>query len=162
MKIVMIAAVGKDNQIGKDNKLLWALKDDMKHFVDSTTGKTVIMGRKTFESMGCSPLKNRINIVITRQNIQVKDVNIVDSVEKALSLAKTFEKDIYVIGGQEVYTHFMKYATHLSISHVDSDKEADTFFPLIDHSEWEVVSWRDFSENERNRCSFIIMEYKRK
>ena len=137
--ISLITIMDKNNGIGFGNNLLWELKDDLSYFKETTTGSVVIMGRKTFESIG-KPLPRRINIVLSRKDLDIDGVIVVNNVQSALDLAKGHNKKIFVIGGSEIYKLFLPYANHLHISEVDDEKEADAFFPEINLTEWKEVS----------------------
>lgn len=162
MKITLIAGIGKNNELGAGNKLLWDLPADMKHFRTTTKGKPVIMGRKTFESIG-RPLPKRRNIVITRNtDFSVTGVETVSSLEEALSITAS-EEEVFIIGGAQIYELAIDSATHLNISHVEADfPEADTFFPNISLKEWEETSRTHFPKNEENSYNFDVVQYKRK
>ena len=139
--ISLIAAIGKNNELGKGNTLLWSMPADMKHFQETTRGHTVVMGRKTFESIG-RPLPNRKNIVITRdENYSRQNIDIARSLEEALELAKLEKnEEIFIIGGAEIYKQAILLADKLYITHIDAeDKNADVFFPKIDKREWRGV-----------------------
>ena len=136
--ISLITIMDKNNGIGFGNNLLWKLKDDLSYFKETTTGSVVIMGRKTFESIG-KPLPGRINIVLSRKDLDIDGVIVVNNVQSALDLAKGHNKKIFVIGGSEIYKLFLPYANHLHISEVDDEKEADAFFPEINLTEWKEV-----------------------
>ena len=129
--------------IGRENKLLVSIPADMKFFRTTTTGKVVIMGRKTLESFpGGLPPKNRVNIVITRdKNYKVKDAVVVHSIEEALEEAKKYsQEDVYVIGGDSIYKQMLPYCTKAHVTKIDFAYEADTFFPNLDEDEqWEVT-----------------------
>ena len=125
--ITLIAAIGKNNELGYQNKLLWSLPGDMKYFKENTTGKRVVMGRKTYESIG-RPLPNRENIVITSH--EIPEVKTVKSIDDILSL----EGDTYIIGGASIYKEFIKYAGFLLLTEVDDSPTADAFFPEFDKS----------------------------
>src|SRR5882762_3660668 len=101
MTITIVVAISENHAIGKDNKLLWYLPKDLKHFKEITTGGTVIMGRKTYESVG-KPLPNRRNIIITRQAITIEGCEVVNSIEAAIALCKT-EEEVFIVGGAEIY-----------------------------------------------------------
>lgn len=139
----LIVAVDKNWAIGKDNKLLVSIPQDMKFFRETTTGKVVVMGRKTLESFpGGQPLKKRTNIVLTRdKNYQVKDAIIVHSVDELLEELKNYdEKEIYVIGGESIYRALLPYCKVAHVTKIDHAYEADTYFPnLDDMDEWEVT-----------------------
>jgi len=157
--ITMIAAAAENNALGKDNKLIWHLSDDLKHFKNLTKGHHVIMGRKTFESMP-KALPNRTNVVITRQkDYTADDAHIVHSLEAALALAQEDEQP-FIIGGGEIYTQGLAYADSIELTRVHADFEADTFFPEIDPAKWREV-WRenrDADEKHQHAFSFIRYE----
>ncbi len=137
----LIVAADANWGIGRENKLLVSIPADMKFFRTTTTGKVVIMGRKTLESFpGGLPLKNRVNIVITRdKNYKVKDAVVVHSIEEALEEAKKYsQEDVYVIGGDSIYKQMLPYCTKAHVTKIDFAYEADTFFPNLDEDEqWE-------------------------
>lgn len=139
----LIVAVDKNWAIGKDNKLLVSIPQDMKFFRETTMGKVVVMGRKTLESFpGGQPLKKRTNIVLTRdKNYQVKDAIVVNTVEALLEELKKYdEEDVYVIGGESIYRLLLPYCKVAHITKIDHAYEADTYFPNLDEmDEWEVT-----------------------
>src|SRR3989344_1028630 len=140
--ISLIAAIGKNNELGKDNSLVWNMPTDLKYFRAKTKGHTVIMGRKTFEAIG-RPMPERRNIIITRDKTYKKDgIEVVHSLQEALRLAQGDNEDeIFVIGGEEIFKQAMDIADRLYITHIDAtDKEADTFFPEIIPILWNEVS----------------------
>lgn len=132
LEIVMIAAIGENREMGLDNDLLWHLPNDLPRFKELTMGFPIIMGRKTYESIG-KPLAGRKNIVMSKDaKLKIEGVDVVNSVSKALaSGAECFDK-VFVIGGAEIYKLFMPYATRLELTEVDDAPEADTFFPKFD------------------------------
>lgn len=138
----LIVAADANWGIGKDNKLLVSIPADMKFFRTTTTGNVVIMGRKTLESFpGGFPLKNRVNIVLTRdKNYRVKDAIVVHSVEEALEEVKKYKEDVYVIGGDSIYKQMLPYCDKAHVTKIDFAYEADTFFPNLDEDkEWKVT-----------------------
>ena len=143
----LIVAVDKNWAIGKDNKLLVSIPQDMKFFRETTMGKVVVMGRKTLESFpGGQPLKKRTNIVITRdQNYSVKDAIVVHSVEEALEELKNYNsEDIYVIGGDSIYRQMLPYCDVAHVTKINHAYEADTYFPNLDEKEdWLVTGVSD-------------------
>lgn len=156
----MIAAIGKNRELGRDNKLIFDLKKDMAHFREITSGHTVIMGRKTFESIGRA-LPNRTNIVISRDK-EFKshhDIKIVSTAEEALEEAKKYEeKEVFVIGGAQIYELFMPYADKLYLTIVDKEvKDADAFFPDYDKNFKRIISSRGDSEKGIN-FTFLELE----
>jgi len=130
MKISIIAAIGKNRELGKDNDLIWKVSDDLKRFKELTTGHPIIMGDITFASIG-RPLPNRTNIVLTRQkNLIIDGCEVVHSIEDAIETASQLDDTAFVIGGAEVYMSFLPYARELYITHINAeDSEADVFFP---------------------------------
>jgi dihydrofolate reductase len=155
----MIAAIGKNNELGKGNQLIWKLPADMKHFRTLTSGHPVIMGRKTFESIG-RPLPNRRNVVVTRDtNYSAEGVEIVHSLEEASALFKDPNEEVFNIGGGELYKQGMQYADKLYITHVDGQFEADVFFPTIG-PEWEKVSEEYYEKDSENAHAYSFVEYK--
>ena len=170
MIVSMIAAIGRNNELGKDNTLLWEMPRDMKYFRDTTRGHTVIMGRKTFESIGF-PLPNRQNIVVTRDHsYHPKDVDVVHSLEEALRLAaleqgkhfeeKQEETEIFIIGGGELYKQGMAFAHKLYITRIDDAPEADTHFPDIG-PEWKETSREEHLADAENPHPFAFLVYKK-
>lgn len=141
-EIVIIAAVAKNRVIGKDNRLLWNIPEDMAHFKALTTGQTVIMGRKTWESLPerFRPLPNRRNIVISRQpDYPTPGAEVAASLEIALNLASTAER-VFIIGGEQIYRQAMPIADRLEITEVDLEPEGDAWFPEIAHGVWKKPS----------------------
>lgn len=157
MNITLIAAIGKNKELGKNNKLLWNLPIDMKHFRDTTRGHTVIMGRKTYESLG-KALPNRRNIVITNDKNFVKnDIEIVHSLLDAFNLSSN-DGEVFVIGGAQIYTQAITHAQNLNITHVDGEFDADTYFPDIDQSLWKIEHEEKHLQDENNpyTCTFTL------
>lgn len=140
----IIVAIGKNNEIGKNNKLLWHIPEDLKKFKKITLGKTVIMGRNTFESIG-KPLPNRHNVVLSKnlQNINnKKNLEICDDFSKIIKKYKNSVEEVFIIGGAQIYKKALELGIveKLYISHIDfSDDEADTYFPEIDYNLWKKV-----------------------
>jgi dihydrofolate reductase len=164
--ISLIAAIGKNNELGKKNKLLWDLPADMKHFRDTTKGCTVIMGQKTFESIG-NPLPNRRNIVLTQDDsFQPQGVEIAHSLDELFKLLeKTLNKDkeIFIIGGGQIYKLFIEKADKLYITHVNAEfPDADTFFPEIDKNKWQKMKSEVLNKDVLNKYNLEFAEYVRK
>ncbi len=135
MPISIIVAISENNAIGKNNQLLWRLPADLKHFKNITSGNTVIMGRKTFDSIS-KPLPNRINIVISRQqNLKINGVELANSLEQALSLCKS-DRSIYIIGGAQIYLKALPFADKIYLTKVHQTFDADAYFPDIDERIW--------------------------
>lgn len=158
--IALIAAVAKNNAIGKDNQLLWHITEDLKYFRAVTSGGTVIMGRKTFESVG-KPLPKRRNIVISRNNdYEAEGIEMAKSLEEAFLLAANDEK-VFVIGGGEIYRQAMPFADYLYITWVNVEYEADTFFPEVDLNTWSVVEATDYERGSAFGYPFSFVKYKK-
>jgi dihydrofolate reductase len=160
MNINIVVAIAANNAIGKNNKLLWHLPKDLRHFKELTTGHTVIMGRKTFDSVG-KPLPNRRNIVVTRQNIQIDGCEVVNSLEAALELAKG-EDELDIIGGAEIYKQAMPLTNYIYLTIVHQDFDADTFFPEIDYSKWQELNREDHEPDEKHAFPFSFITLKRR
>lgn len=136
--ITLIAAIGRNGEIGLENKLLWSIPEDMKHFKSYTMGKVIIMGRKTFASIGNKPLPGRKCIVVSTQDLNGSAVWAKD-IDSALSIDYCYP-EIVVIGGASIYKQTIDRADKLVITHVDANFKADTFFPQIDPKKWKVSS----------------------
>ncbi|QBG36966.1 type 3 dihydrofolate reductase [Litorilituus sediminis] len=157
----MIVATADDNVIGKDNDMPWHLPADLAYFKKVTLGKPVIMGRKTYESIG-RPLPGRRNIVISRdENYQKEGIDTVTSVEQALALVQDVE-EIMVIGGGAIYKHCLPAATRLYITHIKASIEGDTRFPDYDDGSWQKVSSEVRDSDEKNAYQLDFCVYERK
>ncbi len=161
--ISIIVAVAKNNAIGKDNKLLCHLSEDLKRFKKLTTGHTVIMGKNTYYSLPVRPLPNRRNIVITDvANEQIDNCEMAYSIEDAISKMDA-EKENFIMGGASIYRQFMPLANKLYITWIHHEFEADTFFPDVNTLEWEIISKDDFKDiDDKNPFPFTYAVYKRK
>lgn len=159
--ITMIVAAGEDNGIGKDNDLIWHLRDDLKRFKALTSGHHIIMGRKTFETFQ-KPLPNRTHVVITRQeNYQVPDgVVVVGNLQDALDVARN-DVQPFIIGGGEIYRQSMDLADTIELTRVHSTFDADTFFPEINNAKWKEVATIYHEADEHNEFPFSFITYKR-
>ena len=158
MIVSIIVAIGENHAIGKNNQLLWHMPNDLKHFKDITSGRTIIMGRKTFDSVG-KPLPRRRNIVVTRQDIIIPGCEVVKSIEDGLALCKN-EDEVFIGGGAEIYKLAMHLTDRIYLTIIHKSFDADTFFPEIDKSEWKEVKREDFELDEKNPLpySFITLE----
>ena len=139
MKIILIAALDKGRVIGSEGSIPWNIQEDLNYFKEKTTNKAIIMGRKTFESIG-RPLPNRLNIVMTRSKEQIDDVIIAPNKEIAIEQARGFSSEIFVIGGEYIYKEFLEMASEMLLTEIDLDTEGDTYFPKWEESEWLEVS----------------------
>jgi len=160
MIISLIAAMDKNRLIGRDNGLPWYLPADFKHFKQVTLGKPVLMGRKTFESIG-KPLPGRKNIVISRSGFEVDNVIVVDSIEAAIAEVYDVE-EVMIIGGASFYQQMISAAHRMYLTHVDTECEGDTWFPEFDLHDWDIVAEESFAADEKNNFNFRIVEYRRK
>ena len=158
MIVSIIVAIGENHAIGKNNQLLWHMPNDLKHFKDITSGRTIIMGRKTFDSVG-KPLPRRRNIVVTRQEITIPGCEVVKSIEDGLALCKD-EDEVFIGGGAEIYKLAMHLTDRIYLTIIHKSFDADTFFPEIDKLEWKEVKREDFEPDEKNPLpySFITLE----
>lgn len=161
MKIALIAVIDQNNGIGKDNKLLCHLPADLKRFKTLTTGNSIIMGRKTFESLPNGSLPNRRNIVITyNPDYFAKDCNIAHSVEKAIELSDK-DKECFIIGGEQIYKIFMEKADILYITKIHHSFEADAFFPAIESNKWQLFENLYNEPDEKNIYPYSFQSYSR-
>lgn len=153
--------MGEKNEIGFENQLLWHLPKDLKHFKDLTSGHPVIMGRKTYESIG-KPLPNRTNIVISRKNDWFEEgVLIVGSIKEAVKFAKKIDEDIFIIGGGKIYEQTMDIVDKLEVTLVKADLEADTYFPKIDEKTWKKTNEVFHEKDEKNQYDFYFQTYEK-
>lgn len=159
--ITIIAAAGENNELGKDNDLVWHLPDDFKRFKQLTTGHCIIMGRKTFESFP-KPLPNRTHLVITRNETYHKEgAVVVHSLDEAL-VKSSGDVQPFIIGGGEIYTMGMQVADKIELTRVHGTFEADTFFPDIDSAAWELISKVRHEKDERHNYPFTYETWVRK
>lgn len=153
--------MAKGRVIGKDNDLIWHLSDDLKHFKNLTKGHHVIMGRKTFESMG-RPLPGRTNIVITRQkDYKAPGCILVHTLEEAIRKAEG-DSQPFVIGGGEIYKHALDYAQTIELTEVDGEFEGDTHFPQFSTDEWKEVERTHHPKDEKHDYAFDFIRYEKK
>ncbi len=156
--VTLIAAASENNIIGKDNKLIWRLSDDLKHFKELTKGHFVIMGRKTFESMP-KALPNRTNVIITRKtDYKAENAIVVNSLEKALKVAEN-DNQPFIIGGGEIYKLSMEIADRIELTRVHTSIEGDTSFPEINLEKWQEVKNEKRLKDEKNEYDFSFLRY---
>lgn len=163
MKIILIAAKAKNNVIGKDNQLIWKLSADLKRFKNLTSGHYILMGRKTFQSLG-KPLPNRTHIIITRNpDFQAPTGHFAfSSVEDAFIFCnKAGIDELYIIGGGQIYAETVNLCDRLEITDVDAEPEGDAFFPEIDLSIWEETGREDHPADEKNEYPFSFVTYEK-
>lgn len=160
--IIIIAAIGLNNELGKDNDLIWHLPADLKRFKKVTSGHSIIMGRNTFESIG-KPLPNRRSIIITRNTSYKKEgCDVVHSLEEAINLIKD-QKNAFIIGGAQIYKEAIEkqLVDQLDITKVHQNFEADVFFPTIEQSVWEEISEETFLPDDKNQYTYSFISYKK-
>ncbi len=160
--ISIIVAIAENNAIGMDNKLLCHIPGDLPRFKKITLNHTVIMGKKTFESLAGGPLNDRRNIVISDDksdnfNGCIMAYSIEDALEKCDD-----DKENFVIGGGTIYKQFLKYANKLYITKINKIFSADVFFPELDYSDWKETDREDFTESEKNDFTYSFITYKRR
>ena len=159
MKISIVVAASENLVIGYKNALPWHISDDLKHFKQITINHSVVMGRKTFESIG-KPLKERRNIVVSRdRTLKIEGVEVVNSLDEAIHRTKN-ENEIFIIGGEQIYKIAMPIATNMYITKVHSNIKGDAFFPAFDENEWKILTQKDSETSEGLNFSFI--EYQKK
>lgn len=153
--ISIIAAVSENGVIGKDGELPWHIPEDLKHFKNLTSGNVVIMGRKTYESIG-KPLPNRLNIVITRDTSKhINGCITVNSIEEAIRKASS-DKEIFIIGGGEIYKKSLKFANKIYLTKIHQHIEGDTFFPTLSNY------WKEVEREDKEGYSFITYDFFRR
>ena len=160
----LMAAMSENYVIGKAGDLPWHLPKDFKRFKEMTQGHNIIMGRKTYESLGGKPLPKRTNIVITRQEgYEGSGIVVVKSLEEALDyVAQTEDDEPFVIGGGEIYKAALPYADRIYLTIVHAEVEGDTFFPEFNQSEWEITEQEAVPADEKHDYPFTFVTYDRK
>ena len=163
MILSSVVAASTNNIIGKDNQLLWRLPNDTKFFKNTTWGMPVVMGRKTFESLG-KPLTGRTNIVIThKKDWAPEGVKVVSNLEEAMVAAADADaKEAFIIGGGEIYKQTMPLVHRIYITRVHAILQGDTSFPVIDEKEWELLSQLDFKADEKHKYDYCFQVWQRK
>lgn len=163
--IALVWAMARNGVIGRDNALPWRLPADLQHFKALTTGHPVLMGRKTFESLG-RPLANRTNIVVTRDaNYAPAGAQVAHSLDEALAIATAYlpaDRQVFVIGGENLYTQMLPRAERLYVTLVDAEVDGDARFPALDWQQWRELERREHPADDRNRyaCRFLTLERK--
>ena len=160
MTISIIAALAENNVIGKDNDLIWHLPKDLKHFKNLTTGHHVIMGRKTFESIG-RVLPNRTFIIVTRnKSYQVSGAIVTHSLQEAIERVEN-DNEAFIIGGAEIYRQSLSVANKMYLTKVHANFEGDAFFPEFEPTEWKLVSENQHKADEKNKHDFTFQEWEK-
>lgn len=156
--ISLIAAVGKNNELGLDNHLIFNIPGDLKFFRNTTLGKTVVMGRKTYESIG-KPLPKRINIVVSNTMKETDGVTIINSFEEVLEKYLNSDEEVFIIGGESLYNYFINYAQNIYLTKVYASANADKYFPSFDESNYDQTL---LGENKENNLEYKHILYRRK
>lgn len=158
--LIMIAAIGKNYELGKDNQLLWYLPSDLKFFKEKTLNKYIVMGHNTFKSFP-KPLPKRTHVVITTKDIDLgNNIIVLHSVEETLKYLKDINDDVYVIGGASIYRQFLNYADKMYLTEIEENfKDADVYFPKFNHDEWESEVLK---VDEENNLKYKHLLYKKK
>lgn len=156
--ISLIAAVGKNNELGLDNHLIFNIPGDLKFFRNTTLGKTVIMGRKTYESIG-KPLPKRINIVVSNSLKETDGITIINSFEEVLEKYLNSEEEVFIIGGKSLYNYFINYAQNIYLTKVYANAVADKYFPSFDENNYNQTL---LGENKENNLEYKHILYRRK
>lgn len=162
MMISLIVAMDRNRVIGKDNKLPWHLPADLAYFKRITMGHPIIMGRKTFESIG-RPLPGRENIVVTRnRSFQPEGCTVIHSIDDIQKIAAERDKEVFVIGGAELFQASLPFADRLYITKIDASFPGDTFFPSFYEEDWRLVSSEKGPKDEKNPYDYVFLLYERK
>ncbi len=159
--ISFLVAMDENRVIGLNNDMPWHLPADLAYFKKTTTGHTIIMGRKTYESIG-RPLPNRKNVILTRdQNYKAENCIVIHSVDEALALMNDNDEEYFVIGGTEIFQQLLPYADRLYITHIYETFAGDTYFPPFDSEEWKIVSREQGIRNEKNPYDYEFLIYEK-
>ncbi len=159
--ITLVVAMGMNREIGVNNQLPWHLPKDLKHFKELTTGHPVVMGRKTYESIG-KPLPNRTNIVISRKTDWFEEgILIVSSIKEALKFAQKIDQDLFVIGGGNIFEQTLSMADRLEVTEIKTTLEADTFFPAINPQVWKKTNEVCHERDEKNNFDFCFQTFEK-
>jgi dihydrofolate reductase len=161
--ITIVVAVAENNVIGKDNQLIWHLPADLRHFKQKTMGHPMIMGRKTFESIG-KPLSGRTTIIVTRQeDFQAEGCIVVNSLEAAIAKGKELDSEhVSIVGGAEIYRQSLPFVDTIYLTQVHHTFDGDTFFPVINEEEWKEISAEQHEPDEKNKYAYTFTELRRK
>lgn len=157
--VSIIVAIAKNGIIGDKNSLLWHISEDMRFFRETTSGHPVIMGRKTYDSLG-RPLPKRTNVVISRTTKHIEGCTVVSSLEEAIALFPK-EEEVFIIGGAQIYALAMEVADRLYLTRVEHDYQGDTSFPEWDESKWKLISRTPYERGEKYEYPFAFECYDR-
>jgi dihydrofolate reductase len=157
--ISLIVAMDRNNLIGKNNDLPWRIPADLAYFKKVTSGSTVVMGRKTYESIG-RPLPNRMNIILSRNDFQAEGCQTLHSMEE-LKVFQESDEEMFIIGGAHIFNEALPMADYLYLTFIDEEFEGDTYFPAINHKNWELISEEKGPKDEKNPFNYYFRKYKR-
>lgn len=157
--ISIIVATDRNNLIGKDNDLPWRIPADLAYFKKVTLGSTIVMGRKTYESIG-KPLPNRRNIILSRQDFHADGCETLHSIEEVKSLNMD-DEELFVIGGAHIFKETLPIADFLYLTYIDEEFEGDTYFPEVNEQDWELVSSEKGMKDEKNPYDYYFKKFKR-
>lgn len=159
--ISLLVAMDKNRLIGKDNDLPWRLPADLAYFKRVTMGHPIIMGRKTYDSIG-RPLPGRENIIVTRDtSYKMEGCKVIHSIDEILKMNEEHDHELFVIGGAEIFKEILPYSDRLYITEIDEEFEGDTYFPAFDKSEWKVISEEKGVKDEKNPYDYTFMVYEK-
>jgi dihydrofolate reductase len=157
--ITLIAAIDQNNLIGNKNQIPWKLPEDLKFFKQVTTGKNVVMGRKTYESIG-KPLPNRNNYIITNDHsYKTHSAYVIHSIETILFLSQIKKQEFYIIGGSQIYKLFLPHADYMILTHIHSTYQGDTYFPRYEEKEWE--KYFNYDAISKSGIPYSIAKYRK-
>jgi len=159
----IIVAIAENNAIGKNNDLIWYISDDLKRFKRLTSGHTVLMGRKTFDSLPNGALPNRTNVVITRDtSLKPDNCIVLHSVEEALEKYSDVKEEVFILGGGSIYKKMLPYAQKLYLTKVHESFDADVFFPEINMDNWKIIAEEHHGKDAKNEYDFSFVDLVRK
>lgn len=161
MQIILVAAHAQNRVIGKDNELVWRLPKDFKHFKELTLGHPIIMGRKTFESLG-KPLPGRTSIIVTRDiQYQQEGCIVVYSLGEGIEEARKLDNEIYIIGGAQIYKQALPIANRMYLTEVKASPEGDTYFPEFSTKDWKETARTSFPKDEKHDYAFDFVTWEK-
>ncbi|RFB16869.1 dihydrofolate reductase [Bacillus sp. HNG] len=159
--ISLLLAMDKNQLIGKDNDLPWRLPADLAYFKRVTMGHPIIMGRKTYDSIG-RPLPGRENIIVTRDtSYKAEGCKVIHSIDEIVKMSEETEQELFVIGGAEIFKEILPYSDRLYITVIDEEFEGDTYFPAFDKAEWQVISKEKGIKDEKNPYEYTFLVYEK-
>ena len=156
MSINIISGMTKNHVIGKENKLPWHIPEDLQNFKKITAGNVIVMGRKTYESIG-KPLPNRVNIVISRDMPPTQGLVICRNVPEAVEEAKKYNKEVFIVGGATIYEQALPFTDKMYLSHIKKEYDGDAYFPEFNEADWNIIKREDHAEFE-----LVVYERKKK